>query len=151
MSSDKDDSNDTPLAERKEDSNAPRDAERRRLLKLGVTTASVTVAGLSLGSVVLRMPMPAVLPGPSALVKIGDPSSYPVGVQRELEEAKIIVRSDADGLSAMSLVCTHLGCIVRQTQDGFDCPCHGSKFSPEGKVLRGASLLALVSSLSVAE
>ena len=122
---------------------APTNPERRRLLKLGVTTASVTLAGAALGSLVVRMPMPGVLPGPSSLVKIGDASAFGVGVKREIERARLIVRSEEGGLSAMSMVCTHLGCVVRQTKAGFDCPCHGSKFSPEGQVLQGPAPRAL--------
>jgi len=40
---------------------------------------------------------------------------------------------------ALSIVCTHLGCVV-QWQDAkgeFLCPCHGGRFSPTGAVLGG--------------
>ena len=40
---------------------------------------------------------------------------------------------------AISVVCTHLGCVV-QWQEGkgeFLCPCHGGRFSPTGAVLGG--------------
>ena len=32
------------------------------------------------------------------------------------------------GSSALSLVCTHLGCTVDESADGFACPCHGSRY-----------------------
>jgi Rieske Fe-S protein len=38
---------------------------------------------------------------------------------------------------ALSLVCTHLGCRVRKARDGFDCPCHGSRYDLNGKVING--------------
>lgn len=40
---------------------------------------------------------------------------------------------------ALSAVCTHLGCVVAwQEQSGeFQCPCHGGRFSADGKVLGG--------------
>ncbi len=126
-----------PSSQPKKKAESPENSERRRLLKLSVTTASLGLAGAALGSLVVRVPIPAILPGPSSLVKIGDASDFPVGVEREIEEAKLIVRSDEAGISAMSLICTHLGCIVKQTNDGFSCPCHGSKFAPDGKVLKG--------------
>ena len=45
---------------------------------------------------------------------------------------------DPDGLYAISLICTHLGCIVaRDDRGAFKCPCHGSKFAANGKVSRG--------------
>jgi len=40
---------------------------------------------------------------------------------------------------AFSAICTHLGCIVQWFSDKgeFICPCHGGRFSPDGKVLGG--------------
>jgi len=37
---------------------------------------------------------------------------------------------------ALYQVCTHLGCLVRQTPDGFACPCHGSRFARDGTLTR---------------
>lgn len=42
-----------------------------------------------------------------------------------------------DDVYALSLVCTHLGCIVSVSPTGLFCPCHGSSFSLAGEVLRG--------------
>ena len=33
---------------------------------------------------------------------------------------------DREGVYAISMVCTHLGCIVKPSTAGFDCPCHAS-------------------------
>jgi Rieske Fe-S protein len=38
---------------------------------------------------------------------------------------------------ALSSICTHLGCRVRKARDGFDCPCHGSRYDLHGKVING--------------
>jgi len=39
---------------------------------------------------------------------------------------------------ALRAECTHLGClVVDDPQGGFACPCHGSKYSSDGRVLRG--------------
>lgn len=52
------------------------------------------------------------------------------------EERVAVVRNEA-GFQALSLVCTHLGCIVTVTPEGLFCPCHGSRFNRKGEVLQG--------------
>lgn len=50
------------------------------------------------------------------------------------------VHRDEDGrLHAVAATCTHEGCLVRfnRAQRSWDCPCHGSRFSPDGRVLSG--------------
>ncbi|EMA36323.1 FAD-dependent oxidoreductase [Halobiforma nitratireducens] len=47
---------------------------------------------------------------------------------------------DADGeLHAVSAVCTHMGCLLEwnDAEESWDCPCHGSRFAPDGEVLEG--------------
>ena len=54
--------------------------------------------------------------------------------------AKVGVFRDADdGLHAVSLRCTHLGCLLRfnAAETTWDCPCHGSRFDIDGAVLDG--------------
>ncbi len=92
----------------------------------------------------IKFPIPALLPDVSSIFKIGKIDEFPVGSERIFEEKKVLVKRDAKGLSAVSLVCTHLGCIVSKTTDGgYDCPCHGSKFDAEGKVMAGPAPKAL--------
>jgi nitrite reductase/ring-hydroxylating ferredoxin subunit len=48
-------------------------------------------------------------------------------------------RNDDGTLIELSAVCTHLGCIVawNSTEKTWDCPCHGSRFDRQGKVING--------------
>ena len=55
-------------------------------------------------------------------------------------ERQVAVSREMDGsLRAVSARCTHLGCIVNwnDAERSWDCPCHGSRFAPDGKVLQG--------------
>ncbi len=48
-------------------------------------------------------------------------------------------RDEAGTLHELSAVCTHLGCVVQWNTEerSWDCPCHGSRFAPDGAVLNG--------------
>ena len=48
-------------------------------------------------------------------------------------------RDPAGKLTLRSATCTHLGCIVgwNNAERTWDCPCHGSRFTPDGKVISG--------------
>lgn len=53
---------------------------------------------------------------------------------------KVAVYRDSQGeLHKCSAICPHLGCIVdwNSTEKTWDCPCHGSRFDPYGRVLNG--------------
>jgi len=39
--------------------------------------------------------------------------------------------------AALSPICTHLGCTVEIEESRLACPCHGSNYDREGRVLRG--------------
>lgn len=56
-----------------------------------------------------------------------------------------VSRDETEGLKVCSAVCTHMGCIVHwnNAEASWDCPCHGSRFAPDGEVLEGPALLAL--------
>lgn len=68
---------------------------------------------------------------------LGPADKFAVGWHAVISEIPALVtRSDA-GFSALSLKCTHLGCTVEQSPEGFTCPCHGSRYDAQGQVQRG--------------
>src|SRR5262249_57031580 len=105
-------------------SDTPEEPQERRAslagAAFGTTAGAVGFAALG----VARMPKPGVLPGQSAVVKIGPPGEYPVSAEpvRVLGQ-NLFVLHDAEGFAAIAAVCTHLGCIVSASPDGFECPC----------------------------
>jgi Rieske Fe-S protein len=50
-----------------------------------------------------------------------------------------VYRDDGGSLHAVSAICTHQGCQVafNPVERSWDCPCHGSRFDIEGRVLDG--------------
>lgn len=51
-------------------------------------------------------------------------------------------RGEAGAVFAVSLICTHVGCTVcwNAAETTWDCPCHGSRFDPDGTVLQGPAV-----------
>ncbi|HWH93724.1 MAG TPA: FAD-dependent oxidoreductase [Baekduia sp.] len=77
---------------------------------------------------------------PDALESGGD------GRLLKVEGELVAASRDDDGtVRAVSPVCTHLGCRVawNRAERSWDCPCHGSRFAPDGTVLQGPAVKAL--------
>lgn len=85
----------------------------------------------------MRLPRAAVLSSPSKKFRVTLPESLAPGQAFEPPGRAVVIFRDDDGVYAISKVCTHLGCIVRSTSDGFECPCHGSRFAADGSVTKG--------------
>lgn len=62
-------------------------------------------------------------------------------------------RDGDGGLHAVSPRCTHLGCEVRfnPAERSWDCPCHGSRFDVDGRVLEGPAVKPLAPVEGLAE
>lgn len=85
----------------------------------------------------LRLPKAAVVASPSKKFKVLLPETLGTDEAFVPTGRNVSVFRDAAGVHAVSLVCTHLGCIVKPTADGFECPCHGSHYDKEGNVTKG--------------
>jgi glycine/D-amino acid oxidase-like deaminating enzyme/nitrite reductase/ring-hydroxylating ferredoxin subunit len=75
-------------------------------------------------------------------------AAVPRGEARVVRDGlgKTGVYRDPDGtLHAVSLRCTHLGCLLRfnAAERSWDCPCHGSRFDVDGAVLEGPAVSPL--------
>lgn len=68
----------------------------------------------------------AIAPGMGAVIKEGGKNVA-------------VFRAEDGTVTRVSATCTHLGCTVRwnEMERSWDCPCHGSRFTPEGTVLAG--------------
>jgi glycine/D-amino acid oxidase-like deaminating enzyme/nitrite reductase/ring-hydroxylating ferredoxin subunit len=77
-------------------------------------------------------------------------------IVREGMKLNAVSRDTAGKLHSVSAICTHLGGIVHwnSVEKTWDCPCHGSRFSPQGTVIEGPAFVSLAKtelSSSIAE
>ena len=77
--------------------------------------------------------------------QVDDVTSIPAGEGRVIRRGahKIAVYKDEAGrVHERSAACTHVKCIVdwNTAEKSWDCPCHGSRFDPYGKVLNGPAI-----------
>lgn len=114
----------------------PEPVPRRDFLGLAAlwATASVMLFGL-IG--MLRLPKAAVLSSPSKKFKVALPDTLAPGQAYVPPGRAVALFRGSDGVHAISLICTHLGCVLRPKADGFECPCHGSEFAADGQVTKG--------------
>jgi cytochrome b6-f complex iron-sulfur subunit len=69
--------------------------------------------------------------------QVGAVENFPAGSTTFRLEIPAVIYNDNGVLRALRLTCTHLGCVPEAAGDLLQCPCHGSEFDREGKVVRG--------------
>jgi Rieske Fe-S protein len=74
--------------------------------------------------------------------EVSDPEAVPRGEARVLRDGMDrtgVYRDEQGAAHAVSLRCTHLGCLLRfnGAETSWDCSCHGSRFDVDGTVLEG--------------
>ena len=117
---------------------------RRLLLGTGWCGSLISIVGPALANVRYLFPN-VVYEGPTQF-KVGRPEEYPAGSATFLEDQRLFILHDPEGFRALSAVCTHLRCttgpFTPSTAAGRPgmtsrCPCHGSIFAKDGRVLQG--------------
>jgi len=104
-----------------------------------ISAAALGITGLGSAVVSVNYISPNVLFEPPARFRVGIPDDYPVNSVSFLREQQIYIVRTAEGFTALSAVCTHLGCITEWRPDDnlIACPCHGSKFNRDGIKVAG--------------
>lgn len=113
-------------------------ASRRQFLAMGLGVLALSVAGETVWVVLKGLEAGAKAPPQPVEVQIGD---IPEGGTKDIaygSDPALVMKSE-DGIQVLSLVCTHLGCIVKWHPDDktFHCPCHAASFDKTGRVTGG--------------
>jgi cytochrome b6-f complex iron-sulfur subunit len=116
----------------------PRELTRRNFLN-EVTVGALGVAGLGGAALTYQFLSPNVLFEPATTFRAGNPDLYPVNSVTFLQDQQVYIVRMPAGFYAVSAVCTHLGCVTqwKPEADMIACPCHGSKFKPNGVKIEG--------------
>jgi Rieske Fe-S protein len=139
------------------------DEDRRKFLKvatcaigggvgLAVAGPALTLLASPAGKVTVTTPTTPLDLGPAEQFRAGDPPRKVDIVAPIIKDAWIaarnvvlgaawVRRTAPDTLVALSAVCPHLGCGIGwdPIAGNFLCPCHDSRFSPDGAKLTGPS------------
>jgi len=111
---------------------------RRDFINLLSKALLATSGLLGLGGLLRFFAAPAEDPPPTQF-DLGPAENYPLGSVTFINQSEAVLSHTPQGFLALSTVCPHLGCLVNPDQDGYICPCHGSRYDKDGEVLRGPS------------
>ena len=76
-------------------------------------------------------------PGTPSEFDLGEAVSFPIGSSTIRADIPAVIYNRRGEILAYSLICTHLGCTVGESDDGFTCLCHGSSYNKAGEVVKG--------------
>jgi len=104
-----------------------------------ITVGALGIAGLGGTALIYQYFSPNVLFEPSTTFRAGNPDLFPVNSVTFLQDQQVYIVRTPTGFYAVSAVCTHLGCVTQWKPEAnrIACPCHGSKFQPDGKKIEG--------------
>lgn len=115
--------------------------KRREFLnKMAIGTAS-GVAVISSAAVISEILPPST--ESFSMHNIGQIDDFPINEFSFIPDKKIFLYRSRSHIRILSAVCTHLGCTIKKSEQGFDCPCHGSHYNKTGKVCSGPASRSL--------
>lgn len=110
---------------------------RRQWLIKVLVTPSVAATGAILGAILLDVWLAAGRFTSLHWAEAADLDSLPDDRLITLPAKRLALVREQGRVAALSLECTHLGCLVNAVDEGFFCPCHGSEFGARGEVHSG--------------
>ncbi len=113
----------------------PVHSRRELLTRAGEAALWASFAGSAAAAI--RFALPDIVASAPERFALGTPADFKVRTVTWLRERELFVVRDEQGFGAFSARCTHLGCTVRRTPEGFSCPCHGARFDASGRVVSG--------------
>jgi cytochrome b6-f complex iron-sulfur subunit len=114
----------------------PEPVPRRDFLGLAsLWSAASAIAFALIGS--LRLPKAAIVSPPTRAFEVVLPGVLGAGEAFVPPGKSVAIFRDDEGIYAISTICSHLGCVVKAKPEGFECPCHGSRFKADGAVAKG--------------
>lgn len=128
----------TPSAQQPADSAT--EITRRRFM----TTLFAVATAVGLGAFaapLIRFAYPVLKGQVFEKVKVASTLNFPSeGLRFDYQDVPVqMIQMEDKSFAAFSLVCTHLGCIVKweANKRDFHCPCHAGKFDENGEVISG--------------
>ena len=97
---------------------------------VGACTLSAVAGGIRLAVPDFALDLPERFP-------LGAPADFMMNTLTWLRDRDLFVMRNHQGVGVFSSRCTHLGCTVRRTGQGFSCPCHGAEYDFVGRVISG--------------
>jgi len=120
------------------------DITRRDFIKVASQSLVALSSLVGLG-ILIRFLSYQPAPPPPKKYEVGTEKNYPLDSRTLLPDIPALLIHSASGYSAISLVCTHLGCTVQDQAGILTCPCHGSRYDIDGKVTHRPANSALQS------
>ena len=119
------------------------DNSRREFLFKGLVIAGIGAVGAALTWIFGNVWMAAGRFSSAGWIKVSPMDRFSPGTVTPFLEYRVAIIRTAGKIGAISMECTHLGCLVNVIDRGFFCPCHGSEFGPLGQAYSGPATIPL--------